>query len=162
MRVQSEIGLLQKVPLFAGIDPVQLQVLVFSAERVEIPANDTLFTTGSPVGAGHLVLAGEGEVLKPHSGEEAAEPDPVARVEAGAFMGELSMIADLPASVTVRASTPMRLLRISHPHFLRVCGEFPDIGTKVLETLTRRLDASLADFRRVQGQLDSARPFSRS
>ena len=162
MSVRSAIGLLQKVPLFGGIDPVQLQVLVFSAERVEIAAHDTVFTSGSQVGAGHLVLSGEGEVLKPRPGEEGGKSEPVARVEAGAFLGELSMIADLPASVTVRASTPMRLLRIGHSHFLRVCGEFPDIGSRLLETLAHRLDTSLEDLRQAQGRYDPAQPFRRS
>jgi CRP/FNR family transcriptional regulator, cyclic AMP receptor protein len=160
MSVRSETELLRKTPLFAEVDPVQLQVLVFSAERLELAAEATLFAAGSLVGAGHLVLDGQGEVLTPGGEDEASEP--VALVEAGAFLGERAMIANLPATMTVRARTPLRVLRIGHDLFLRVCGEFPEIGDKVMEALARRLDTSLEDLRQVQAHFDRARPFSDS
>lgn len=160
MSIRSEIELLRKVPLFAGVEPVQLQVLVFSAERVDIGASETLYAAGSLVGAGHLVLNGRGAVLKPGGRDDSQQL--VALVEAGAFLGELAMIANRPASVTVRAETPLRVLRIGHDLFLRVCGEFPEIRAKVVEALAGRLDTSLEDLRQVQARLDRARPFSRS
>jgi CRP/FNR family transcriptional regulator, cyclic AMP receptor protein len=72
------------------------------------------------------------------------------------------MIANLPVSMTVRARTPLRVLRISHDLFLRVCGEFPEIGEKVMEALAQRLETSLEDLRDVQAHFDRARPFSDS
>ena len=161
MSIRRDIELLRQVPLFAGVDPVQLQVLVFSAERIEIAAQETLVAAGGVAGAGHLVLHGQGEVLKP-TDSEGGEPEIVATVESGAFLGELAMIANLPAAVTVRARTPMRVLRIGHELFLRVCGEFPEIGAKVLEALARRLDTSMEDLREAQSYFDRARPFTRS
>jgi len=162
MSVRRETELLRNVPLFAEIDPLQLQVLVFSAERIEVAAQETLFAMGDLVGAGHLVLHGQGEVLKPARGKEAGEHEPFATVEAGAFLGELAMVANLPASVTVRALTTLQVLRIGHELFLRVCGEFPDIGAKVQEALFLRLDISLEDLRQAQVYFDRARPFTRS
>jgi CRP/FNR family transcriptional regulator, cyclic AMP receptor protein len=161
MSVRSETELLRKVPLFAGVDAVQLQVLVFSAERLHVAPQDVLFAAGSLVGAGHLVLQGQAEVLKPKPGEERAS-EPVALVGPGAFVGELAMIANHPASITVRASTDLQVLCIGHDLFLRVCGEFPEIGAKVLEALGQRLDTSLEDLRQAQGYFDRARPFRRS
>ena len=158
MSVRSEVKLLRQVPLFATVDPAQLQVVVFSAQRVEIGADETLFAAGDLVGAGFLVLNGDGEVLKPEGGEHVQ----VALVEAGAFLGELAMVANRPVSVTVRARTPMRALRIGHDLFLRVCGEFPDIGAKVLEALASRLDTSMEDLRQAKAYFDRARRFNRS
>lgn len=158
MSIRSDIELLRQVPLFAEVDPGQLQVLVFSSERVDIAADEILFSAGHLVGAGHLVLQGEGAVLKPKHGEEDGKPEPVALVRAGAFLGELAMIANLPASVTVRSRTQLTVLRIGHELFLRVCREFPEVGAKVLEALTQRLDTSLEDLRQVQAHLDRARP----
>ena len=160
MSVRSDTELLRKTPLFADVDPVQLQVLVFSAERLEIAAGETLFAAGL-VGAGYLVLDGQGEVLTFADGEDEA-PEPVALVEAGAFVGERAMIANLPVSMTVRARTPLRVLRIGHDLFLRVCGEFPEIGAKIIEALAQRLETSLEDLRQVQAHFDRARPFSDS
>lgn len=157
MSVRSDTELLRQTPLFADVDPTQLQVLVFSAERLEIAAGETLFAPGSLVGAGYLVLGGQGEVLTSSAGEDEA-PAPVALVEAGAFVGERAMIANLPVSMTVRARLPLRVLRIGHDLFLRVCGEFPEIGEKVMEALAHRLETSLDDLRRIQAQFDRARP----
>jgi CRP/FNR family transcriptional regulator, cyclic AMP receptor protein len=158
MSVRSEVELLRQVPLFADVEPAQLQILVFSAEHFEVEAQQTLFAAGSLVGAGHLVLDGQGEVLKPEAGED----EQVALVGTGAFLAELAMIANLPVSVTVRARTPMRVSRIGHDLFLRVCGEFPEFGAKVLAALTSRLDTSLEDLRQAKDYFDRARPFSRS
>jgi len=162
MSVRRETELLGNVPLFAAIDPVQLQVLVFSADRIEVAAHEILFAAGDLVGAGYLVLDGQGEVLGPAGSGQGNEQEHLATVEAGAFLGELAMIANLAASVTVRALTPLRLLRIGNGLFLRVCGEFPDVGAKVLDALSRRLDTSLEDLRQAQVQFDRARPFTRS
>lgn len=162
MSVRRETELLRNVPLFAAIDPLQLQLLVFSADRIEVAAHETLFAMGDVVGAGHLVLHGQAEALKPARGKDAGEHERFATVEEGAFLGELAMIANLPASLTVRALTPMRVLRIGNDLFLRVCGEFPEVGAKVLEALSRRLDTSLEDLRQAQVHFDRARPFTRS
>lgn len=161
MSVRSDTELLGKTPLFADVDPVQLQVLVFSAERLEIAAGETLIAPGGLVGAGYLVLGGQGEVLPSGGGEDEA-PAPAALVDSGAFIGERAMIANLPVSMTVRARTSLRVLRIGHDLFLRVCGEFPEIGEKVLEALAQRLETSLEDLRQVQAHFDRARPFSDS
>ena len=158
MSIRSEVEHLRRVPLFADIDPAQLQVLVFSADRLEVAAGDNLFEAGSLIGAGHLVLQGRGEVLGP----EGADAEPVALVEPGAFLGELAMIADQPVSVTVRAKSRMRILRIGHVLFLRVCGEFPEVAVKVLDALAARLDASLKDLNEARTYFDRARRFSRS
>jgi CRP-like cAMP-binding protein len=162
MSVRSDIELLRQVPLFADVDPVQLQVLVFSSERVDVGPDEILFAVGSVVGAGHLVLKGQGAVLKPKDGEEGGEPEQVALVQAGAFLGELAMIANLPASITVRANTQLKVLRIGHELFLRVCSEFPEVGAKVLQALTHRLDTSLEDLRQVQAHFDRGRPLGGS
>jgi CRP-like cAMP-binding protein len=161
MSVRSDTELLGKTPLFADVDPVQLQVLVFSAERLEIAAGETLIAPGNLVGAGYLVLDGQGEVLTASDGKGDAL-EPIALVESGAFVGERAMIANLPVSMAVRARTPLRVLRIGHDLFLRVCGEFPEIGDKVMEALAQRLETSLEDLRVVQAHFDRARPFSDS
>ena len=63
MSVRSDIELLRKVPLFADIEPVQLQVLVFSAERIEVAAHEALFTAGAQVGARAAGDPGSGQAI---------------------------------------------------------------------------------------------------
>jgi CRP-like cAMP-binding protein len=157
MSVRSDVELLRQVPLFAEVDPAHLQLLVFSSRRIDIPSGDVVFKKGSSESAGYLVLSGRAEAFE-HDRAQA----PLAQLETGALLGELSMIANLPVSLTVRAKTHMRLLKITHELFMRVCSEFPDAGAKVLNALSRKLDTSLKDLRTVQRYFDEAHSFSHS
>jgi CRP-like cAMP-binding protein len=72
------------------------------------------------------------------------------------------MVAKLPCSVTVRATSPMRAMQIPHALFIRVCTEFPETGGQILRFLSDSLDLSIADFKRAQRFFEEARPFLRS
>ncbi len=85
----------------------------------------------------------------------------IARLKRGAFIGELSMVAGLPASVSVRATTPVEAMRITQDLFKRVCQEFPEDGQRMLASLSERLDLALNDLLDVRSILEQARPFSR-
>lgn len=157
MSVRGEVELLRRVPLLAEVDRAHLQILAFSAERIEVEPGQYLFEAGSHVAGGFLILSGKGEALKPQDGEI----ERLAAVEAGAFLAELAMVADLPVTITVKATEPMRALKIGHDLFRRVCGEFPDVGVKVMAALTRKLDTSLEELLAVRDYFDRARPFIR-
>lgn len=146
------------MPLLAEVDRAHLQLLAFSAERIEVEPDQHLFEAGSHVAGGFLILSGKGEALKPQDGDS----ERLASIEAGAFLAELAMVADLPVTITVKAIDHMEVLKIGHDLFLRVCGEFPDVGVKVMGALTRKLDASLDELRAVRDYFDRARPFIRS
>lgn len=155
---QREVELLRRVPLFAELDPAQLHVLAFSGSRISLAADEVLYEAGSQLAAGYLLLDGSAEATAP--GGVLARHH--ATLERGSFLAELAMIANLPVSTTVRANTPIRLLKIGNELFLRVCEEFPDAGAKMLRALVQNLDKSLIELGQVQQIFDHARPFSRS
>lgn len=149
--VRSDVDLLRQVPLFASVDSAQLQLLVFSAERARMSTGEFLLRKGEARNVGILVLAGQAEAYSGRSGR------PVALIDRGAFLGELQMIAKIPASVSVQAKTDMHVMLIGHDLFMRVCSEFPDAGGKMIVALSRKLDASVKDLRAVQRFFDGAR-----
>lgn len=150
MSVRGDVELLRRVPLFAHVESAQLQLLVFSARRLDVPAGELLVKKGKSEDAGFLVLAGEGEAFG--RGREA-----LAGIGVGAFIGELQMIARLPSSISVRATNDMHVLAIGHELFTRVLSEFPDAAAKMLGVLSRKLDASVKDLKVVQRYFDSGR-----
>ncbi|MGE0211673.1 MAG: cyclic nucleotide-binding domain-containing protein [Parvibaculaceae bacterium] len=151
MSVRGDVDLLRQTPLFASVDGAQLQLLVFSAERRRVAPGQSLLRKGESANAGLLVLEGEAEAYSGRSGR------PVALIERGAFLGELQMIAKVPSSISVRAKTDMHLMAIGHDLFMRVCSEFPEAGGKMLNVLSRKLDASMKDLRVVQRYFEGAR-----
>jgi CRP-like cAMP-binding protein len=153
MAVKSEVELLRQVPLFAEVEPAQLQLLVFNSRKRRIAPGHYLVKAGERDGAAHLILAGEAEALE---GEEV-----IARLGRGAFVGELGMVANVPATVSVRATSPLEALRIGSELFQRVCREFPEDGDRMLRSLSERLDVALTDLRDVQALFAQARSFSR-
>jgi CRP-like cAMP-binding protein len=150
MSIRGDVDLLRQTPLFASVDNAQLQLLVFSAERLRLSAGEFLLRKGETRDAGLLVLAGQAEAYSRRSGR------PVAMIDRGAFLGELQMIARVPASISVQARTDMHVMAIGHELFLRVCSEFPDAGGTMLAALSRKLDASVKDLRAVQRYFEGA------
>jgi CRP-like cAMP-binding protein len=71
------------------------------------------------------------------------------------------MVASLPASVSVRATTPVEVMRITSELFQRVCREFPEDGARMLASLGERLDVTLTDLMDVRDIFEHARSFSR-
>jgi CRP/FNR family transcriptional regulator, cyclic AMP receptor protein len=60
---------------------------------------------------------------------------------AGDVVGEMSLVADVPRTATVTATTPVRLLVLTKRGFLELLTQSPSIATKVLQSLGERLHA---------------------
>ncbi|MGE3872673.1 MAG: Crp/Fnr family transcriptional regulator [Parvibaculaceae bacterium] len=157
MSVRINAESLRQIPLFAECDPAHLQVMAFASERVVFAAGTDIFRSGSTGSAAFLVLSGEAEVWR-SQGEKRIE---VAVAGPGAFLGELAMIADVAYSVNVTAKGSVIATRITRDIFMRVVGEFPDFGTKVMSALSRKLTGSVGEFDRIRHMLESAPSFPR-
>src|SRR5688572_5392240 len=157
MSVRMNAESLRQIPLFAECDPAHLQVMAFASERVEFAEGADIFRAGGNGSAAYLLLSGEAEVWK-NQGEERI---PVALAGPGAFLGELAMIAGVAYSVNVTAKSPVIATRISRDIFMRVVGEFPDFGTRVMDALSRKLVGSVSEFDRIRDMLEKAPSFPR-
>jgi CRP-like cAMP-binding protein len=149
---------LRQIPLFAECDRAHLQVLAFASERVEFAEGADIFRAGNTGSSAYLLLSGDAEVWK-SQGEERIE---VARAGPGAFLGELAMIAGVAYSVNVTAKSPVIATRISRDVFMRVVGEFPDFGARVMCALSHKLTGSISEFERIRHMLENAPSFPRA
>jgi CRP-like cAMP-binding protein len=131
-----KIEALRKAPLFDGLSKKELEQLATLADDLEVPAGKVLTRQGD-TGREFFVLM-DGEVNIERDGESLGTRG------AGDFIGEISILEDMPRTATVTATTPVRLFVLTAQNFRSVVEQQPEVENKVLRTLARRL-ASMSD-----------------
>ena len=133
MRLQKDakIDLLKNVPLFAGCSKTELQRIASLADELDLGDGTTLIREGER-GREFIVIA-EGTVNVTRNGKQLRE------LGAGDFIGEIALVADVPRTATVTATSPVRLLVVTDRAFRGLLEQMPSIAKKVLQSLGERL-----------------------
>ena len=136
LRRDAKLELLKGVPLFAKCSKAELRRIAMLADEVEFGENKTVIREGTRGREFFVVVDGVLRVTR--NGRTVSD------LGAGDFVGELALVADVPRTATVTASTPVHLLVLTHRGFREVLNQSPPIAAKVLESLGERLhsDAS--------------------
>ncbi len=138
-RRSDKVDVLKKVPLFSELSRRHLDQIARHADEVRLDADRVLARQGEHGLEFLLIVEGSGRVER--DGKE------IARLGAGDFFGEMSLIDGKPRTATVIAETPVVLLVVHRRSFGHLLETVPGIQRKVLRTLCERLreaDASLA------------------
>lgn len=125
--------LLGGCPLFAGVDRNDLGAIGERAIEVDFPADHVIARQGE-IGTGLFVVI-DGAVRVIRDGTE------LARLGAGDFFGEMSVIDGLPRVAQVVTTAPTRCLALASWEFERLVLEHPTIGLAILRGLSARLRA---------------------
>jgi CRP-like cAMP-binding protein len=118
-------------PLLAGLPPRALEALIARLALVELSAGEVLFVEGEPGACLYIVT--EGEIVVEAHGRE------LARLGAGAFVGEVALVTDLPRSATVRTDAPAELLAIDRDVVRDLIAEHPQVLGVLLRFVRDRL-----------------------
>ena len=127
----AKIDLLKNVPLFAGCSKTELQRIASLADELDLGDGATLIREGER-GREFIVIA-EGTVNVTRNGKQLRE------LGAGNFIGEIALVADVPRTATVTATSPVRLLVVTDRAFRGLLEQMPSIAKKVLQSLGERL-----------------------
>jgi CRP-like cAMP-binding protein len=146
---------MRQIPLFSGVEPSHLEVLLFSSARRTVPTGAVLMAKGVRGDSAFLVLSGTAQVF------DTDADNPIALVERGAFLGELAMLARLEYPVTVIATSDLVVREISHDVFVRLCREFPESAQHIIDAVAGKLETTISTFREVQVLFDQAKSFRR-
>jgi CRP-like cAMP-binding protein len=148
MSLKEEVELLQRIPLFAQIEPAKLKLLAFTSERVAFDPGQLLFQQGDMGDAAYIVIEGEAEVLV----DTAAGAAVVATLGKDAVVGEIAILCDVPRTATVRAKGRLVTLRISKELFVRLVTEFPQMAIAIMRELAHRLELTNQRLREALSQ----------
>jgi HEAT repeat protein len=129
--------LLRRVPLFAGLDPEDLQRIALVATERDYPAGDALMTEGDL--GDELVILTEGTVRVVHRDADGTERF-IRTYTAGDHIGELAVLRDRPRAATVVAEEGgARGLVLGGDGLKAILRERPEAAMAMLATLAERI-----------------------
>ena len=131
---------LAKSPLLADLDPTALMFLVRLGHRRVFKAGDILMTQGEPSTSIHFLLSGK--VRAERSRRTDDRPVRLADLEAGAVVGEMGVVIDIPRSATVTALDATESLELDAPNFERLAKAYPILHRVIAGLLSERLRAT--------------------
>lgn len=138
MRIEEEctIGIddLRKLDMLQWVDMVSVQGLLQNCPVMTLLTGDTLLEAGSANRTMFMVIEGRfGVYLDPKCQERIAE------LSAGETIGEMSVIDDRPASATVRALEPCRVLAVDEDTFWLMVAASHAFAANLLVLLSSRM-----------------------
>lgn len=140
-RRSDRLDVLRKVPLFSRLSRRHLDLIARHADEVRLNTGKVLARQGE-LGLEFLLIV-DGSARVERDGKQ------IARLAAGDFFGEMSLIDGKPRNATVIAETPIVLLVVHKRAFSQLLDAVPGLQKKVLVTLCKRLreaDAALASI----------------
>jgi CRP-like cAMP-binding protein len=129
--------LLRLVPLFNGLTERSFEAASNLASETEYAVGDHLVRQGNPGDAFLIIVTGRARVDR--DGKTLRELGP------GDFLGEISLIDGSPRTATVTALDPIHAVVIPRDGFLDLIDRIPVFRHEVLNCLTQRIRASVAD-----------------
>ncbi len=146
---ETLLKFLSNVSLFTKADKAVLLQLSEKILFEEFAPGTTVITKGEMGETMYLIFSGK---VKVHDGEHT-----VAQLNAGAFVGELSLLDSEPRSMSVTTLEPSLMGTISRNDFYKVLNQFPEITKDIIAVLNKRLrgqnEVLIKEFRTREEQL---------
>jgi CRP/FNR family transcriptional regulator, cyclic AMP receptor protein len=131
MASKSKSDQLRGVPLFSACTHKELAQIARACDEKVVDADVVLIEEGTTGKDFYLIITGEASVSR--GGRH------VASVGAGGYFGELALLDGAPRNATVRAKTPMTLVRLGQREFSAVLDSWPGVAHKLLKHMAGRL-----------------------
>ena len=138
---QTQMQLLQAMPIFGGIDEATITWLLEGATMHDISRGGCVFREGDVDSSVYVIEEGEFTVYRHwnHKDYRARQLGP------GDCFGEMALLDCKPRSATVRADTDGRLIQITAARLGDLYGPRPEQYTLILMNLGREVCRRLRD-----------------
>ena len=151
------VRVLKKIPVFEGLSPSQLQLLIGICQARELAAEDVVCQHDTPSDEMYILLGGELAVTTAE-GLNVADLRPVTTV------GEMGVITGQPRSATITAVIPSRILVMRKEALALALGEDQVLEARVIRNFISMLASKVtndnlrlreceAERRRFEGQV---------
>ena len=117
--LEARIKLLQRMPIFGGIQTDILQFLLIFCPVVSVPIDEFFFREHDQGDSLFVLETGKAAVLKSWRGQDHL----IQSLRAGDCFGEMAVMDHCPRSASVRAAEDCTAIRISAANLYRVYGQ---------------------------------------
>lgn len=149
MSLESDVRLLQQVPMLSEFSEDKLRLLAFSAENRTFRHGQRLFNAGDRADSGFVV--GSGRVALYAPGDLV---NPIDLVEPGRLVGELALIVEGERAFTAIADGEVAVIQIRRPLFRRMLDEYPEVAQRLHDRFAGRLADTTHALMQVKERLD--------
>jgi CRP/FNR family cyclic AMP-dependent transcriptional regulator len=136
--------ILTQIPLFAGLDAADLEIIGNASRRLTYPKGSIVFYEGDP--GDYLLAIVKGRLKVTLLGVDGQETI-LSILEPPAFLGEVSLLEGAPRSATVIALGSIEVLQIARDPFLSIMRGHPEIALKIMRQLASSLRRATEQIR---------------
>jgi CRP-like cAMP-binding protein len=130
---------LRNIPCFSDLTVPEAQAIALLCEEVEGRGGDRLLVQGEHVDHLQFMIQGKAAVLRQIGDDQRV----VGFVGAGGVLGELALLDNGPASATVQAMQPYRVVRFRLTDLKDTFERQPVLGYKIISRLARQTSLRL-------------------
>ena len=127
---QGPVDLLERVPIFQGLDGRELERIAGSMKQRTFHAGDTVTAEGQG-GVGFFVIE-SGEAKVTIGGRDRRTLGP------GDYFGEVALLTDSPRTATITAETDLRCYGMTSWDFKPLVESHSSIAWKLLQTMAKK------------------------
>lgn len=135
---EQNLAILRDLPLFREVPLESMQALAYLCKRLRYKAGDLIFAQNEEDHQAYYFLEGEAELLRSANGEERV----VGHYGPGAFVGGLTLLADVRRLFSLRAATGVHCIVISR----RKLPSDPAKAGAFLQAYGRAITQSIVDW----------------
>jgi CRP-like cAMP-binding protein len=136
MRSAEVVELLARVPVFSTLHPGDLERIAELAVPRALQPGQVVFREGDSSDTCYIVRSGRARAMREHSDGRVIT---LATFGPGDIFGELAMFEDERRSATVETVEPTAVVAVLGPDMRRLMAEHPEIATRLVIALGRRL-----------------------
>jgi len=136
MRSAEVVELLARVPVFSTLVPDDLERIADLAVPREFDSGQVVFREGDCSDTCYIVRSGRARAVREHSDGRVITLATFGRSD---IFGELAMFEDERRSATVEVIEPTTVVAVLGPDMRRLMVEHPEISTRLVIALGRRL-----------------------
>ncbi|HEY2397617.1 MAG TPA: Crp/Fnr family transcriptional regulator [Solirubrobacteraceae bacterium] len=135
-RASEVVGLLGRVPVFSTLEPADLERIAQLAVPRYFEPGQAVFREGDQSDTCYVVREGHARAVRTHGDGRTIT---LATFGPGDIFGELAMFEDERRSATVEAIEPISVVAVLGPDMRRLMIEHPEISTRLVIAISRRL-----------------------
>ncbi|HEV3284026.1 MAG TPA: Crp/Fnr family transcriptional regulator [Solirubrobacteraceae bacterium] len=135
-RSSEVVALLGRVPVFSTLEQSDLERIGQLAVPRQFEPGQAVFREGDQSDTCYIVREGQARAIRTHGDGRTIT---LATFGPGDIFGELAMFEDERRSATVEATEPTSVVAVLGPDMRRLMAEHPEISTRLVIALGRRL-----------------------